>query len=116
MIRGFRYNTNIDKKNMIIQRGPGYDLMIDKDIVLKVGMTTNIDTGIYVYKLADEYLQLQVKLSMAIKYRIIMENGCVFIEKDGFVTIQVLNLSDKDVMIKKGDIFLTSIFLKKVKK
>ncbi len=72
---------------------------------------TLIPTGIKCYLDENQYLQLSIRSSIALKNLLILANGVGIIDADyadnpdneGHIMFQVLNLSPFDLLIKKGD-------------
>lgn len=72
---------------------------------------TLIPTGVKCYLGDNQYLQLSIRSSIALKNLILLANGVGIIDSDyvdnpsneGHIMFQVLNLSPFDILIKKGD-------------
>ena len=80
---------------------------------------TLVPTGIKAYIPREMYLQLQVRSSLPLKHWLIMANGVGIIDRDyynnpdneGHIYFQLINLSPRDILLKKGDKIGQGIFL-----
>ena len=65
------------------------------------------------------YLQLQVRSSLPLKHWLVLANGVGIIDRDyynnpdneGHIYFQLINLSPRDILLKKGDKIGQGIFL-----
>lgn len=80
---------------------------------------TLVPTGIKSYIPREMYLQLQVRSSLPLKHWLILANGVGIIDRDyynnpdneGHIYFQLINLSPRDIQLKKGDRIGQGIFL-----
>ena len=80
---------------------------------------TLVPTGIKSYIPREMYLQLQVRSSLPLKHWLILANGVGIIDRDyynnpdneGHIYFQLINLSPRDILLKKGDKIGQGIFL-----
>lgn len=80
---------------------------------------TLVPTGIKAYIPREMYLQLQVRSSLPLKHWLILANGVGIIDGDyynnpdneGHIYFQLINLSPRDILLKKGDKIGQGIFL-----
>ncbi len=127
-IRGFKVAKGYEDKNIKLPErktkySAGYDVESAIDIVIKPYTKEEkpvlIPTGIKSYFLQDEYLML-VNRSSGPKKGYLKANGIGIIDSDyyenisndGEIFFQYINISDKDLVIKKGDVIGQAIFQK----
>lgn len=80
---------------------------------------TLVPTGIKAYIPREMYLQLQVRSSLPLKHWLVLANGVGIIDRDyynnpdneGHIYFQLINLSPRDILLKKGDKIGQGIFL-----
>lgn len=76
------------------------------------GRPTLVPTGIKCYMEKGQYLELSVRSSCPLKYRLILANGVGIIDRDyvdnpdneGHIFFQIINLSPFPILLRKGDI------------
>ena len=107
----------------------GYDFYNNtgKDIVIKPRSRTSgprftkvIASGIKVYMLPDEYLEIVPRSSLGFKYGLSLANTCGVIDADyygnpkneGEIFFKLVNNSKSQIVIKKGEAFAQGIFKK----
>ena len=129
MIRGFkiaRGYENMDIKLPVRSTmcSAGYDIMSAEDIVIpafKEGMApVFVKTGIKSYMPDDEYLMLCNRSSNPKKKGLVLSNGVGIVDadyyenpnNDGLLMFAFYNISDKDILVKKGDRIGQGIFMK----
>ena len=127
--RGFEIVSTYKDKNIKIPvrktaKSAAYDLEAAEDIVLpkfELGIKpTLIPTGLKAYMQDDEVLLLVPRSSGPIKQGISFPHNMGVIDSDyynnsdneGHIFIQVINLKDQDVEIKKGEAIAQGIFQK----
>ena len=128
-IRGFEVAKGFEDKNINLpvrktKYSAGYDVEAAEDCIIpsfKKGMKpTLIKTGIKAYMQDDEVLILANRSSNPGKKGLILANSIGVIDSDyygnidndGHIMVQVINLKDEDVFIKKGDAVCQAIFTK----
>ncbi|CAK1241109.1 dUTP pyrophosphatase (dUTPase) (Dut) [Fructobacillus cardui] len=127
--RGFEIVSQYENAGLTLparstERAAGYDFAAATDIVILaptegVQKPVLIPTGIKAYMQADEYLQLVSRSSLPKKKHLVMPNAVGIIDADyynneqneGEIMVQVLNISQEDVVIKKGERIAQGIFL-----
>lgn len=96
----------------------GYDLQSAETVVIGAGETVLVPTGLKVTMLADEFLAIYPRSSVAGKYGITLAN-CVGIvdadyynnpQNEGHIQVLLKNTSDIDYVVKKGDRIAQGIF------
>lgn len=122
IVKGYE-NENIKLPVRKTKHSAGYDVAAAKDIIIpayKPGMKpVLIPTGLKAYCLEDEYFML-VNRSSGPKRGFVLANSIGIIDSDyygnvdndGHFYFQYWNFSDKDLVIKKGDIIGQVIFQK----
>ncbi len=127
-IRGFEVVKGYENKNIHLpsrktKYSAGYDVEAAEDVVItpfKLGdKPTLIPTGLKAYCLNDEYFVL-VNRSSGPKKGLVMPNSIGIIDSDyynnvnndGHFYFQYYNVSNKEIIIKKGDIIGQVIFQK----
>lgn len=126
--RGFEVVEEYKDKDIHIpKRGTkysaGYDVESAEDVVIKPfklgGVPTLVPTGLKAYCQDDEFYMLASR-SSGPKKGLVMANSVGIIDKDyynnetneGHFFFQYYNVSDKDLIIHKGDIIGQVIFMK----
>lgn len=127
-VRGFEVAKGWEDRDIALPKrstggAAGYDLEAAEDVTVprfRLGQEpTLIPTGLKVYCQPDEFLALYNRSSGA-KKGIVLGNGVGIIDmdyygnptNDGHFQIVVFNVSDHDLMIKKGDRIAQAIFQK----
>lgn len=99
-------------------KSAGYDLKSAETVVIGVGETVLVPTGLKVTMLPDEFLAIYPRSSVAGKYGITLAN-CVGIvdadyynnpQNEGHIQVLLKNTSDIDYVVKKGDRIAQGIF------
>lgn len=121
-IRGFEpvYGAPADTKLPVrgSDKSAGYDFFAPCDIVVPArGRTENIFLNIKAYMLGNEYLQIKIRSSLAVKHSIVLETSGVIDADyysnpttDGNISVVFRNNSYKDFVIKKGERCCQGIF------
>lgn len=124
--RGFE-KINIHKNNgevilpkRMTKHSIGYDFFSPINVIVPSKSYVLIKTGIKSYFQEDEGLFIYPRSSWGIKHGIQLKNSVGIIESDyynnedneGEIMISLMNISDKDFEIKKGDRFCQGIFKK----
>ena len=89
----------------------GYDLFCAEDTVVLPHSITLIPTGIKCYLFEDSWLMIALRSSTPKKKGLILANGIGIIDSDyvdnpdneGQIFVQVYNLTDHDVLVKKNE-------------
>lgn len=97
----------------------GYDLCSAQDVVCHPFLVTLVPTGIKVHTMKDEYLQVTLRSSFAIKNLCMMPNAPAIIDadyfenptNDGEIFIPVYNFNTMPIYIKRGDRIAQGVFL-----
>ncbi|GAO99413.1 dUTP diphosphatase [Fructobacillus ficulneus] len=128
-IRGFEIVSKYVEAGLTLparstEQAAGYDFAAAVDITIPAKSANNqkpvlVPTGIKAYMQANEYLQLVSRSSLPKKKHLVMPNAVGIIDADyynneqneGEIMVQVLNLSDEEVVIAKGDRIAQGIFL-----
>lgn len=111
-------NVNLPKR--ATKGAAGYDFECAEDIICPAHKITLIPTGIKAQIDNGYYLQLAVRSSTPKKKGLILANGIGIIDEDyynnpdneGHIMFQVLNYTDNDVAICKGERIGQGVFLK----
>lgn len=114
-----------DEEIILPRRGTkdsaAYDFYTPCDIVIPAnGRTGIIATDVKAKMESDEVLLLFVRSSIGIKKGIVLSNGTGVIDSsyygnesnDGNIGISLLNTTDNDVIIEKGDRIMQGMFVK----
>lgn len=123
--RGFEIAKGFEEKGVNLPvRGTkfsaGYDFECIEDTAIKSNEIKLIPTGVKSYMNEDEYLALFVRSSVPLKKGLVMANSTGIIDSDyynnpsndGHIMFQLLNVTDKDVLIQKGERIGQGIFQK----
>lgn len=127
--RGFEIAKGWEDKDIILPErktkfSAAYDLYAAEDITLpsfkKGDKPILIPTGLKAYMMEDEVLLLFPRSSSPKKQGISFPHSAGVIDSDyygnidndGHIMVQVINLKDEDVFIKKGDAVCQAIFTK----
>lgn len=127
--RGFEIAKGYEDKNINLPirktaKSAAYDIEAAEDIVLpsfKKGMKpTLIPTGLKAYMMDDEVLIIVPRSSSPKKQGISFPHSMGVIDadyygnidNDGHIYVQVINLKDEEVFIKKGDTVAQAMFQK----
>ncbi|XMB87487.1 dUTP diphosphatase [Mycoplasmatota bacterium WC44] len=124
-MRGFEIakgyeNNNINLPKRSTMKSAGYDLSLAEDLVIEAGKIGLGVTGIKAYMQDDEVLMLFARSSLPRKYQLILPNGVGIIDadyygnasNDGLIHVQLMNLGDEKVILKKGERVAQGIFRK----
>ena len=101
----------------------GYDIKAQADVTIKPGEIKLIPTGLKAYMAEDEVLYLYDRSSNPRKKGIILINSVGVIDSDyynnpdneGHIMGQVMNITDKDVTITRGERIMQAVFSKFLK-
>ena len=127
--RGFEVIKGYNKNEIIMpvrktKSSAGYDIATCEDIKImpykKGDNPYLIKTGLKAYMLEDEVLILYPRSSLFKKMHLMFPHSNGIIDSDyyenedndGHILIQVINLSDEEVFIKKGTFLIQGIFQK----
>ena len=124
-MRGFKVAKGFENSNIILPKrqtknSAGYDFYVASDTVIKAHSIALIPTGIKAYMESDEVLSIYVRSSMPLKKGLTLANNVGIIDSDyfenpdndGHIMIQVLNITDKDIIVKKDERIAQGIFTK----
>ena len=124
-MRGFKIAKGFENDNIKLPKrqtkySAGYDFYVAKDTVIKARSIALIPTGIKAYMEHDEVLKIYIRSSMPMKKGLTLANNTGIIDSDyfenpdndGHIMIQVMNFTDKDILIKKDERIAQGIFLK----
>ena len=98
----------------------GYDLYSPIDVTIYPQERATIWTDFKAYMLADEYLALHIRSSLAIKHKLTLLNTVGIIDSsyasnpdnDGNIAVCIQNNNDEPYIIKRGDRIAQGIFQK----
>ena len=98
----------------------GYDIEAAADVVVPANSYILIPTGLKAYMESDEYLGLHIRSGLSIKKGLSLLNDEGVIDSDyynnpgneGHIMIAILNNTEKEVVIQKGDRIVQGIFKK----
>lgn len=102
------------------RKSAGYDFFSNEDVLVPALGEAKVKTKVKAYMPEDEHLELFIRSSYGIKYGLQLAN-CVGIidsdyygneDNDGEIQALILNRTNEDFMIKRGDSFMQGIFLK----
>jgi dUTP pyrophosphatase len=101
----------------------GYDFLAPMDIKIKPKAQKLIWTDIKAEMEEDEFLMVQIRSSLGVKYGVVLANGTGIIDadyygnigNDGNIGIALKNTSKIEVCIPKGEGIAQGIFLKYLK-
>lgn len=122
--RGFEPVAGAPADTILPVRGSnnaaGYDFYAPEDIVIPArGRTENTFLNIKAYMQEDEYLQIKIRSSLAVKHSIMLEtSGTIDADyysnptTDGNISVVFRNNSYKDFVIKKGERCCQGVFMK----
>jgi len=129
-IRGFELVENWARKNSLERQivmpyrstkySAGYDFVLCKDIILKPNVPYIYWTDIKAYMLPDEFLEVFIRSSIAIKKRIILTNQTGIVDQDyynnpdndGNIGICLLNLSKEEKQLNADEKIAQGVFTK----
>lgn len=106
-----RINDDIKLPERSTKYSAGYDFFAIEDIVISAKTTTLVMTGVKCELAKDTVLILANRSSNPIKKHLVLLNGIGVIDadyygnesNDGEIGFMFYNISDEDVLIKKGD-------------
>lgn len=98
----------------------GYDFFLPFNIIIYANDSIKIPTGIKVEMNSDEVLKLYPRSSLGFKYGIRLANTTGIIDSDyfnnkgneGHIWLKLVNPSDKNIELKKGEAVMQGIFEK----
>lgn len=113
-------NENIILPKRATNKSAGYDLMVSEDTLIKAREIKLVNTGLKVKIPNDEALFVFPRSSLALKKGLVMSNSVGVIDADyynndnneGHIMIPLMNITDKAVLIKKGERVAQGIFMK----
>ena len=124
-MRGFKIARGFENSNIILPKrqtknSAGYDFYVASYTLIKARSIALIPTGIKAYMESDEVLKIYVRSSMPLKRGLTLANNVGIIDSDyyenpdndGHIMIQVLNLTDNDILVKKDERIAQGVFLK----
>ena len=124
-MRGFKVAKGFENDSIILPKrqtknSAGYDFYVAKDTIIKAHSIALIPTGVKAYMESDELLNLYIRSSIPMKKGITLSNNVGVIDSDyyenpdndGHIMIQVMNFTDNDCEIKKGERIAQGVFLK----
>lgn len=123
-LRGFEPVKEAPEDTKLPVRGStgsaGYDFYAPCDIVVPAkGRTENIFLNVKAFMDEDEYLQIKIRSSLAVKHSIMLETSGVIDSdyygnptNDGNISVVFRNNGDHKYVIKKGERCCQGIFMK----
>ncbi len=118
-------DMDVDLKDILLPKratkgSAGYDFFAPFDIKLKPKQSITIPTGIKVYLLDNEFLDVRIRSSLGFKYNIRIVNQCPIIDSDyydnkkneGHIKIKIENEGNRILNLKQGEGFVQGIFSK----
>lgn len=124
-IRGFEIAKGFENLDVNLPvRGTkysaGYDFECAEDTIIEPGKIKLIKTGIKAYMKEDEFLALYVRSSVPLKKGLIMANSTGIVDSDyynntgndGHIMFQLMNITEQDIVIEKGERIGQGIFQK----
>ena len=126
-MRGFQLISTETDVSLLPRRetanAAGYDIKAQADVTIKPGEIKLIPTGLKAYMAEDEVLYLYDRSSNPRKKGIILINSVGVIDRDyynnpdneGHIMGQVMNITDKDVTITRGERIIQAVFSKFLK-
>ncbi len=124
-MRGFKVAKGFENANIILPKrqtkySAGYDFYVAADTVIKAHSIALIPTGIKAYMEGDEVLKIYIRSSIPKKRGLTLANNVGIIDSDyyenpdndGHIMIQVFNITDNDVVVKKDERIAQGIFQK----
>lgn len=124
-MRGFKIAKGFENSNIILPKrqtknSAGYDFYAASDTIIKAHSIAFIPTGVKAYMAPDEVLYIYIRSSMPTKKGITLSNNVGVIDSDyfenpdndGHIMIQVMNLRDEDITIKKDERIAQGVFMK----
>lgn len=129
MTRGFKVAKGWEDKNINLpvrktQFSAGYDLEAAETITVPAHQPglkpTLVPTGLKAYMEADEIMYIFNRSSNPMKRGLVLPNSVGVIDKDyyenpdndGHFFVQLVNISDQDYTIEKGEVIAQAIFMK----
>jgi len=122
-MRGFKVakgyeNINLPKRST--KQSAGYDFEICEDLTMHPKEIALAQTGVKAYMMEDEVLKLYPRSSLPKKFGLTIPNNVGIIDadyyenddNDGAIFIQLYNLSDQTITVKKGTRIAQGIFSK----
>lgn len=126
-MRGFQLISSETDVSLLPRRetanAAGYDIKSQADVTIKPGEIKLIPTGLKAYMAEDEVLYLYDRSSNPRKKGIVLINSVGVIDSDyynnsdneGHIMGQVMNITDKDVTITRGERIMQAVFSKFLK-
>lgn len=124
-MRGFKVAKGFENSDVIIPKratknSAGYDISSVEDIIIKPHDIAFIKTGLKAYMANDEVLNIYIRSSMPRKKGITLANNVGIIDadyyenedNDGHIMVMVYNITNSDVLIKKGERIAQGVFQK----
>ncbi len=124
-MRGFKVAKGFSNSNIILPKrqtknAAGYDFYVASDTIIKAHSIALIPTGVKAYMESDEVLCIYVRSSMPLKRGLTLANNVGIIDSDyfenvdndGHIMIQVLNITNDDILVKKDERIAQGIFMK----
>lgn len=124
-MRGFKVAKGFENYNVTLPKrqtkySAGYDISACEEIIIKPHQIALIKTGIKAYMESDEVLKIYIRSSMPIKKGLVLSNSVGIIDadyyenpnNDGHIMVQVMNITDSDVVVKKDERIAQGIFQK----
>ena len=126
-MRGFQLISSETDVGLLPRRetanAAGYDIKSQADVTVKPGEIKLIPTGLKAYMDEDEVLYLYDRSSNPRKKGIVLINSVGVIDSDyynnpdneGHIMAQVMNITDKEVTITRGERIMQAVFSKFLK-
>jgi dUTP pyrophosphatase len=120
--RGFEILAGYEKKATMPVRqtakSAGYDLSSAETVEIRPNEVVLVPTGLTAYMQNDEFLDIRIRSGTALKRGLILANGGGVVDADYYgnhIQVMLRNVSDKLVIIEKGERIAQAIFKKYLK-
>ena len=123
--RGFQKISKYQKNDFTMPsrqtpHSAGYDFYLPEEVTLEPGKLVMVPTGIKAYMLADEYLGMHIRSSMAVKKALSLVNNEGIIDSDyynnpdneGHIMLPLINRGEEKVVLSKNERIAQGIFYK----
>lgn len=102
------------------EKSAGYDIEAAEDVTIPPHGVGRVPTGLKAFMADDEYLGIHIRSGISFKHTLSLVNDTGIIDADyynnpdneGHIVIGIINLSDREVTIRKGERIAQGIFSK----
>lgn len=116
-VKGFENGYSLPKRKT--RYSAGYDFFANETVTVPAHGEAKVRTGVKAYMQDGEVLQLFIRSSYGIKHGLMLANNVGIIDSDyysnpdndGEIQAALLNRSDKDFVIERGQSFMQGIFM-----